>query len=151
MLTKPESHLPNIICKAVCVALLISGDLETAENVVANAIQSLDGEDLSTDALFICVSTLSIQRNRSDADRSIQGKGSERFFPLPPELQNVLDLPRLPRFSFVLHFLLGLSLSTCACLLQLERYQVIDNSCAAVSLLGAKSHDHLVNLHSLTV
>ncbi len=134
-----ESHLQRIICKAVSVALLISGDMETAENVVADAIQSLDAEDLSTDALFICVSTLSMQRTCNASDRSVQSQEGERSFGLPLELQNVLNLPRLPRFCFVLRFLLGLPVSTSACVLQLERYQVIDYTCAAVSILGAKS------------
>jgi hypothetical protein len=143
-----EYHLQKIICKAVSVALLISGDMETAENVVADAIQSLDAEDLNTDALFICVSTLSMQRTCNVIDGSVQSQKGERFFPLPPELQNVLNLPRLPRFCFVLRFLLGLPVSTSACLLQLERYQVIDYACAAVSILGARgtrevSHDQL--------
>ena len=156
MPTKPESHLQKIICKAVSAALLICGDIETAENVVADAMQSLDAEDLGTDALFICISTLSIQSTRNAAGRSIQSKACERFFPLPPELQNVLDLPRLPRCSFVLHFLLGLPVSTSACLLQLERYQVIDYYCAALSILGARStrevsHDHLGYRRTLSV
>ena len=42
-----ESHLQKVICKAVCVALLISGDLEAAENAVADAIQSLDALQLA--------------------------------------------------------------------------------------------------------
>jgi hypothetical protein len=156
MPTKPESHLRKIICKAVSVALLISGDIETAENVVADAIQSFDAEDLSTDALFICVSTLSMQRTGNTAHQSVQSAGCKEFFPLPPELQNVLDLPLLPRFSFVLHFLLGLPVNTSACLLQLERYQVIDYYCAALSILGARStrevsHDHLGYRRTLSV
>ncbi len=132
-----ESHLQKVICKAVCVALLISGDLEAAENVVADAIQSLDAEDLNTDALFICVSTLSIQCARDAADLSVRSKHGEPSFALPPELQNVLYLPQLPRFCFVLRFLLRLPVSTSACLLQLEPEQVIDYSSAAVSILGA--------------
>ena len=154
--TMAESHLQKIICKAVSVALLLSGDMESAENVVADAIQSLDAEDLSTDALFICVSTLSMQRTCNVIDGSVQSQKGERFFPLPPELQNVLNLPRLPRFCFVLRFLLGLPVSTSACLLQLERYQVIDYSCAAVSILGARStrevsDDHLGYRQALNV
>ena len=75
-----ESHLQKVICKAVSVALLISGDLEAAENVVADAIQSLDAEDLNTDALFICVSALSIQCARSAADPSVRSKQGEPSF-----------------------------------------------------------------------
>ena len=134
-----ESHLQKVICKAVCVALLISGDLEAAENAVADAIQSLDPEDLNTDALFVCVSALSIQSARNAADLSVRSKQGEPSFALPPELQNVLYLPRLPRCCFVLRFLLRLPVSASACLLQLEPDQVIDYSCAAVSLLGGRS------------
>jgi hypothetical protein len=140
------SHLQKIVCKAVSVALLISGDMETAENAVADAIQSLDAEDLSTDALFLCVSTLSMQRTGHAAGRSVHSKGYEQFFPLPPELQNVLDLPRLPRCCFVLRFLLGLPVSASACLLQLEPHQVVDYCCAAVSLLGARSQEKLATI-----
>jgi hypothetical protein len=132
-----EFHLQKVVCKAVCVALLISGDLEAAENVVADAIQSLDAEDLNTDALFLCVSALSIQCARNAADLSVRSKQGEPSFALPPELQNVLYLPRLPRCCFVLRFLLRLPVSTSACLLQLEPDQVIDYSSAAVCMLGA--------------
>jgi hypothetical protein len=150
-----ESHLQKVICKAVCVALLISGDLEAAENAVADAIQSLDSEDLNTDALFICVSTLSINRARDAADLSVLIEHGEPSFALPPELQNVLYLPQLPRFCFVLRFLLRLPVSTSACLLQLETDQVIDYSSAAVSILGAittreVSHDQLSCLPALS-
>jgi len=143
-----ESHLQKVICKAVCVALLIAGDLEVAENAVTDAIQSLDAEDLKTDALFICVSTLSIQCARNVADLSVRSQQGEPSFALPPELRDVLDLPRLPRCCFVLRFLLRLSVSTSACLLQLEPDQVNDYSSAAVSVLGAittreVSHDQL--------
>ena len=152
----PGSHLQKLICQAVSVALLLSGDMETAENVVADAIQSLDPEDLSPDALFICVSTLSMHRSHHTADRTGQSKPDDRLFPLPPELQNVLSLPRLPRFCFVLRFLLGLPVSTSAFVLQLERYQVIDYTCAAVSILGARSkgevsHDELSCFTTLSV
>ena len=140
-----ESHLQKVICKAVCVALLIAGDLEVAENAVTHAIQSLDAEDLKTDALFICVSTLSIQCARDAADPSVRSKHGEPSFALPPELQNVLYLPRLPRFCFVLRFLLRLSVTTSACLLQLEPDQVIDYSSAAVSILGTISTREVSN------
>jgi len=132
-----EFHLQKVVCKAVCVALLISGDLEAAENVVADAIQSLDAEDLNTDVLFLCVSALSIQCARNGADLSVRSKQGEPSFALPPELQNVLYLPQLPRCCFVLRFLLRLPVSTSACLLQLEPGQVIDYSSAAVCMLGA--------------
>ncbi len=150
-----ESHLQKVICKAVCVAWLISGDLEAAENAVLAAIQSLDAEDLNTDALFICVSTLSIQCTRNAANLSIRSRQAETSFALPPELQNVLYLPRLPRCCFVLHFLLRLPVSTSACLLQLEPDQVIGYSSAAVSILGAittreVSHDQLSRLPTLS-
>lgn len=151
MPTKREFHMQKILCKAFTVAFLISGDMETAESVVADAIESLAAEDLTSDALLICASTLSIQRAARVADPSTENNGCERFFPLPPELQNVLDLPCLPRCCFVLRFLLGLSINTSACVLQLEPHQVIDYSCAAVSILGARStqhvsHEHLVML-----
>ena len=154
MPTQPESHLQKTICRSVSVALLLSGNMETAEEVVADAIESLAAEDLSTEALLICVSTLSIERATHCSETSTGRRSCERCFPLPPELQNVLDLPRLPRCCFVLSFLLGLSTSTSACLLQLEPYQVIDYSCAAVSILGARStkhisHDQIGNLLAL--
>ena len=156
MPTQPESHLPTIICQAVSLALLISGDMETAETVVADAIESLAAEDLSTEALFLCVCTLSIQRACNAAAPSLRSKGYERSFMLPPELQNVLDLPRMPRYCFVLRFFLGLSLSTSASLLQLDQREVIDYSFAAVSTLGATSvkeagNDHFGYLRALNV
>jgi hypothetical protein len=131
-----ESQLQKAICKAVSIARLMCGNMDTAEEIVSDAISSLDPEDLPTDALFICVGTLAMQGcgNRIEQNRQRQTSGTSRA--LPYELQNVAKLSRIPRHCFVLRFLLGLSVKKCASLMQLAEFQVIDAACVAVSMLA---------------
>jgi len=134
------------VCRAFCAAVLLTGDMAIAEEAVHEAILSLEVEDLSTEALCICVATLSIQRSYGLATAKNTG-----LMKLPKELVDVLDLPRIRRQCFVLRFLVGLPESTCASILHLDCDEVRDALVAALSdvaavAAGEQKSGHLVRL-----
>jgi hypothetical protein len=133
-----RAELRENVCKAFCVAVLLSGDMAIAEEAVHEAILSLDMEDLPTEALYICVATLSIQRSYGLATAGIPA-----LMKMPKELLDVLNLPRLRRQCFVLRFLVGLPESICASLLQMDRNEVCDATCAALSDLAAAGEQRI--------
>ena len=136
--------LPNNVCKAFWAAVLLTADTAFAEEAVQEAILSLDMEDLSTDALLICVATLSIQRSYCP-----EATGNQISLKLPEELRNVLKLPRMLRQCFVLRFLLGLPESICASLLHRDRQEICDATCAAASELSAEGSQRIALLASV--
>jgi hypothetical protein len=127
-----KTQLRDDVCKAFFAAVLLSGDVAIAEEAVHEAILSLDIDDLSTEALSICVATLSIRRSYGLATARIPDS-----IKLPKELLDVLKLPRLRRQCFVLRSLLGLPESICASLLHLDRDEICDATAAAFLDLGA--------------
>ncbi len=133
-----QIQLRENVCKAFCAAVLLSGDMVIADEVVHEAILSLDIEDLSTEALSICVAALSIKRSYSLATA-----GSLDSIKLPKELLNLLKLPRLRRHCFVLRFLLGLPESICASLLHMDRDEICDATAAASSDLAAAGEQRM--------
>jgi hypothetical protein len=112
-----------------------------AEEAVHEAILSLDLEDLSTDALFICVATLSIQRSYG-----LQAAGTKVSMNLPEELRAVLNLPRIRRQCFVLRFLLGLPETICSSLLHTDRDEICVATGLAVSELAAVGEQEIRHL-----
>ncbi len=115
------------LCSAFWVALLLTGDAGLAEEVIQEAIEFLDAEDLSGDALLIFVATLSLQ---------LSGEESEQAM-LPEELRNVSRLPRMLRQCFVLRILLNWPEARCARLLHVEPSEISDAVGKAVCELAA--------------
>jgi DNA-directed RNA polymerase specialized sigma24 family protein len=116
----------GLICNAFWVALLLTGDTARAEEVVRDAIEFLDPDDLATEALLIFVSTLALQI-----------AGDELAQPmLPEELRNVMRLPLMLRRCFVLRILLGFPKDRCARLLHVDEQQISNAVVEAVSRLS---------------
>jgi hypothetical protein len=123
--------MSEILCNAFWVAVLLTGDKARAEEVVQEAIEFLDADDLSTDALLIFVSTLALHSG-----------GDESELPeMPEELQNVMRLPRMMRQCFVLRILLGFPEGRCARLLHAEDWQISEAVVEAVSWLSVVTVD----------
>jgi hypothetical protein len=116
-----------LLCKAFWVSLLLCGDAGVAEEVIQDAIDFLDPEDLASDALLIFVATLSLQLSGKEAVQPI----------LPEELCNVSRLPRLQRQCFVLRILLDWPEARCARLMHVEPRQISDAVGDAVCELAA--------------
>jgi len=114
------------LCNAFWVAMLLTGDAARAEEVVRDAIEFLDSDDLSTDALLIFVGTLALQLGGEESDQP----------ELPEELRNVIRLPRMLRQCFVLRILLGWPEGRCARLMHAEDWQISEAVVEAVSRLA---------------
>jgi hypothetical protein len=119
--------MEQLLCRAFWVSVLLSGDAGVAEEVIREAIEFLDMEDLSTDALLIFVATLSLQLCGDESAPPI----------LPEELRSVVRLPRMRRQCFVLRILLKWPEARCARLLHVEPVQISDSLVDAVSELAA--------------
>jgi len=118
--------MSKLLCNAFWVAVLLTGDTAKAEEVVREAIEFLDADDLSSDALLIFVSTLALQI-----------AGDESTEPMmPEELRSVMKLPRMMRQCFVLRILLGFPEARCARLLHVEDWQISEAVVEAVSGLS---------------
>jgi len=118
--------MSELLCNAFWVALLLTGNAAVAEEVVRDAIEFLDTDDLSTDALLIFVSTLALQLGGDESDQPM----------LPEELRSVIRLPRMMRQCFVLRILLGWPEGRCARLLHAEDWQISEAVVEAVSRLA---------------
>jgi DNA-directed RNA polymerase specialized sigma24 family protein len=114
------------LCNAFWVAMLLTGDAARAEEVVRDAIEFLDSDDLSTDALLIFVGTLALQLGGEESDQ----------LELPEELRNLIRLPRMLRQCFVLRILLGWPEGRCARLMHAEDWQIFEAVVEAVSRLA---------------
>jgi DNA-directed RNA polymerase specialized sigma24 family protein len=131
--------MEGLLCNAFWAALLLTGDAARAEEVVQAAIEFLDADDLSSDALLIFVGTLASQL---DGDESLLG-GDESVLPvLPKDLQNVMRLPRMKRQCFVLRILLGFPEGRCARLLHVQDRRISDEVGVAMSELASMSDAH---------
>jgi DNA-directed RNA polymerase specialized sigma24 family protein len=118
--------MSELLCNAFWVAVLLTGDAARAEEVVRDAIEFLDADDLSTDALLIFVSTLALQL----------GGGESAGPVLPEEMANVMRLPRMMRQCFVLRILLGFPEGRCARMMHAEEWQISEAVVEAVSRLS---------------
>jgi hypothetical protein len=120
------NNMEPLLWRAFWVSLLLSGDAGVAEEVIQEAIEFLDAEDLYSDALLIFVTTFSLQLH---GDEPVQPT-------LPEELRNVMRLPRMQRQCFVLRILLHWPEARCARLLHAEEHQISNAVLEAVSRLS---------------
>jgi DNA-directed RNA polymerase specialized sigma24 family protein len=126
-----ENTLDDQIVRSLFwMAILLSAESKQAKTAVVESIASLEPEDLSTEALLICVAHLSIRQTFAFSDHSEAFEGSLSL--LPQELQAVLHLRAKLRHCFVFHILQGLSVETCSATLQVSADEIGVSICAAV-------------------
>ena len=126
-----EFELSAAVCNAFNVALLLTGDMNSAEHVALEAIEALDPEDLSAESLLCKVIDISIPHLRDSVEQT-----SRNWPTLPIELRNVLGMNGSIRSCFVLRVLLGLPLELCARLLHLEQHEFAARTLTAVHWLA---------------
>jgi hypothetical protein len=127
-----EPMISAAVCSALRAALLLTGNAVSAENVILEAISSLD-HDLTAEGLLSRAIEISIPAV-SNCDRA----DLEAVWPdLPLELLSVLQLHVSLRICFVLRVLLGLPEEICARLLQLSTTEVGAKTCKAMNRLAA--------------
>ena len=108
----PMDTMPPALNLAFCTALLLAGDMKTAEAAVMHGIEAC--EDLPPRGLLIEAVRSAIQRRTTSAD------GPYELECLPRDLQRLFMLQPLPRHCFVLRMLVGVSPELCAQLLDIS-------------------------------
>jgi hypothetical protein len=104
--------MPSALHVAFRTALLLTGDMRTAEAAVMHGIGVC--EDLSPGGLLIAAVRSAVRRRTKSSD------GPCKVECLSPELRCLFMLQPLPRHCFVLRVLVGLSPEACAELLEVS-------------------------------
>ena len=111
-------------------AFLLTGNTSHAEDAVLDAIQALDSEQVSEEALLRAAIMAAVMPRRETT------AGAQDQAILPPELTRVLHLPTDLRHCFVLRILAGLPEVDCARILNLSIPLVEERICRAVRRLA---------------
>src|SRR5713101_6510247 len=119
--------IPSALDMAFRTALLLAGDMKTAEASVMDGIGAC--EDLSHRGLLIEAVRSTIRRRTKSAD------APDALELLPPELRRLFILQPLLRDCFVLRILVGLSPEGCAESLDVSITEFEDAVCAALNQL----------------
>jgi len=118
-------------------SLLLTGSVALAEAAILSAIDEIDPEELTNEALFRKVTIAAIAVG-SAASRNLREAG-EPPSALPIELKRVLRLPTDRRQCFVLRFLAGLSREDAAHMLSMSPHLVDERAGAAATELASVS------------
>jgi hypothetical protein len=118
------------LTKSFRTALLLTGNMSHAEDAVLEAIQVLDSDQMSDDALFRATILAAVMPGR-EAPTEMRDPGV-----LPPELMRVLHLPTHLRHCFVLRILAAFPEADCARILNLSIPIVDERTCQAVRRLS---------------
>jgi len=118
------------LARSFRTALLLTGGISQAEDAVLEAIQVLDPEQMSDEALYRGTILAALVHG----GETHTGNGEQVV--LPPELMGVLHLPTGLRHCFVLRILAGLHEADCARLLNLSIPAVDQRTCQAVRRLA---------------
>ena len=110
--------MPSALDMAFRTALLLTGDVRTAEAAVSHAIGVC--EDLSPSGLLIEAVRSAVRRRTKSSD------GLNEVDGLPDELRRLFMLQPLLRHCFVLRILVGLSPEVCAELLEISATEFED-------------------------
>jgi hypothetical protein len=134
MQSKTEKELTEVLDRAFLVALLITGNMDGAEDAVLDGIAALGGS-ISSDAFRLA--TL-----KSAVERGEQRSGEiEDIFPrLPLELRRILLLNPLTRACFVLRILLGMPSETCSEVLRIPIQKIghlVSDAMQQLAVLGS--------------
>ena len=127
------------ICNAFLTALLVAGDSEHAEAATAHAIRSIDGPDVSDEALIVAALKAAISSSPERPARDWDLDGELSF--LPPALRRLSRLTMDHRNCFVLRMLVGLSREECSCVLGCSPKHIDEGTCAAMVNLAAGSSE----------
>jgi hypothetical protein len=121
MQSKTEKELTEVLDRVFLVAVLITGNMNGAEDAVLDGIAALDGM-ISGDGFRLATLKAAIERREQRC-----GEGEDIFPSLPLELRHILLLNPDIRACFVLRVLLGMPSETCSEVLRIP-IQKIDHS-----------------------
>jgi hypothetical protein len=118
------------LTQAIVTAYLITGSTGRSEAAVMAAIEHWE-PNKGVKSLLELVAGLAVKYEGGPRDE----------WPLRGELQNVVQLPRNARRSFVLRILLGVPREVCTKLLDLNTDEVDHQTCAALVALGTQDFE----------
>src|SRR5712671_4046111 len=99
-----KAELYTALRKVFLGVLLLTEDFDLAGIAVSEAVNALDIDDLTTEALPIYASRLGLQLQRDPFNHT----RVPSHLVLPAELENVMRIPREFRHCFVLGILMGI-------------------------------------------
>jgi hypothetical protein len=118
MQSKTVEEQTEVLDRVFLVALLITGNMDGAEDAVLDGIAALDST-IPSDGLLLATLNSAIGR---DEQRSCETEG---IFPsLPLELRRILLLNQKDRVCFVLRVLLGMPSETCSEVLRIPIQEI---------------------------
>jgi len=136
----PEAHsavYEPLLWRPFLAALLLAGNMESAETAVLQSLCGLETHPTSTEALLLG-SVAAALRMQTESDGGVDGSAEKLRF-LPFELRQVLRLPPSPRSCFVLRTLEGWPRETCASMLHIDVEAVDRNAGIAARTLAELS------------
>jgi hypothetical protein len=122
-----KEKLQRALTQAIVTAYLITGSTGRSEAAVMEAIERWE-PNKGVKSLLELVAGLAVKYEGGPRDE----------WPLRGELQNVVQLPRNARRSFVLRILLGVPREVCTKLLDLNTDEVDHQTCEALVALGTR-------------
>ena len=147
-------RMEGTVTKTLVAAYLLTASTQQAQCAVTAALDAWDAENGCVELLLKGVLTEAVALSdavmSNEELQALSDKSGSIEVQLPAELRPVLGLPTLLRRCYVLRILIGLSHRTCAELLQLERRQVQQYTCAALRLMPALASAHIVATKRVT-
>ncbi len=136
MQSKTEKELTELLDRGFLVALLITGNMDGAEEAVLDGIATLDGT-MSNDGFLLATLKSAIERgeHRSGEIEDIPPS-------LPLELRRILLLNPDIRACFVLRILLGMPSDTCSEVLRIpieEIGHLVSDAMQQLAVLGSRT------------
>lgn len=130
-----QDHSSAALGSAFHAALLLTGNMRSAERAVLSAIESLAPDDCAADACLLPTIGNSIRHSRSSVSQTDIGV-ADVWPELPIEMRRVMQLQATLRHPFVLRVLLGFSVEQAACLLRIELFEVSARTSEAIERLA---------------
>jgi hypothetical protein len=134
MQSKTEKELTEVLDRVFLVALLITGNMDRAEDAVLDGIAALDGT-MSSDGFRLATLKSAIERGEQRS-----GEIEDIFPSLPLELRRILLLNPDIRACFVLRVLLGMPSETCSEVLQIPTQKIghsVSDAMQQLAVLGS--------------
>ena len=131
---KAEKEPTEVLDRVFLVALLITGNMDGAEDAVLDGIAALDGT-ISSDGFLLATLKSAIERGEQRS-----GETEDIFPSVPLELRRILLLNPDIRACFVLRVLLGMPSKTCSEVLRIPIQEIghsVSDAMQQLAFLGS--------------
>jgi NTP pyrophosphatase (non-canonical NTP hydrolase) len=134
MQSKTEKELTEVLDRVFLVALLITGNMDGAEEAVLDGIAALD-DTMSSDGFLLATLKSAIEMGEQRS-----GETEDIFPSVPLELRRILLLNPDLRACFVVRVLLGMPSETCSEVLQIPTQKIghsVSDAMQQLAVLGS--------------